>query len=118
MPSFLYLSSCSSCKRIMETLSLPKSVTLVDLKNYPLTAELLTHLYKATGSYEALINKRAQLFKQLGIDTKNLNEDQCKSLLLEHYTFVKRPILIDGAQVFVGNSPSVVLAAKKWLDEQ
>jgi arsenate reductase-like glutaredoxin family protein len=77
----------------------------------------LAILQKAVGSYEALINKRAQLFKQRQIDTKKLTEENAKNLLLDHYTFLKRPVLVYRNKVFVGNSKAVVAEAKKWVDE-
>ena len=47
--------------------------------------------------------------------TKNLTEIDFKNLILEHYTFLKRPILINDDQIFVGNSKSVVAAALESL---
>ena len=67
---------------------------------------------------EELINKRAQLFKQRNIDYKKLEEKDFKNLLLEHYTFIKRPILIYDEKIFVGNSTKTILKAIKFLNEQ
>ena len=117
MDYFLYLSSCSTCKRILGELLLPDSITLIDIKKEPLTHDLLKDLYESVRNYEALINKRAQLFKERNIDTQSLTEFSAIDLLLDHYTFLKRPILKYKDKVFVGNSKAVVSAAKKWLDE-
>lgn len=110
MKTFYYLSSCDSCKRILKTLELPPEIKLVDLKKHPLSVIELTHLYSQTESYEALLNKRAQKLK--GIDKATLTEDQIKALLLEHYTYVKRPILDLQGQLFIGNAKTTVEAAK------
>ena len=75
-------------------------------------------LHEKVGKYEELINKRAQLFKQRNIDYKKLEEKDFKNLLLEHYTFIKRPILIYDEKIFVGNSPKTILKAIKFLNEQ
>lgn len=117
MGFFLYLSSCSTCKRIMELLALPEDLKLIDIKKEPLDTDQLDFLYQNTGSYLALINRRAQLFKQRQIDTQQLTEDSAKNLLLEHYSFLKRPVLVYRDKVFVGNSKAVVAEAKKWIDE-
>ena len=101
----------------MEVLALPEEVRLIDIKKDPLCTDQLDFLYQNTGSYLALINKRAQLFKQQQIDTQKLTEDSAKNLLLEHYTFLKRPVLVYQDTVFVGNSKVVVAEAKKWIDE-
>jgi arsenate reductase len=117
MDFFLYMSSCSTCKRILETLQPPVELSLIDIKKNPLTESQLSILHAATGSYVSLINKRAQLFNQRGIDTKTLTEEDARALLLDHYTYLKRPVLVYRNQVFVGNSKSVVMDAKKWFDE-
>ena len=118
MNAFFYLSSCDTCKRIMNTLSLPATVTKVDLKKDPLTPDQLHALYTLSGSYEALINKRAQLYQQRNLKAQNLDEAQYKGLLLEHYTFLKRPVLIYDNHLFVGNSAKTIAAANTFLSEQ
>ena len=114
MHTFYYLSSCDTCKRIMKTLQLPSSVHLVDIKKTPLTEEDLSLLYSHTGSYEALLNKRAQKLKK--IDKNKLTEEIIKELLLTHYTFLKRPVLLHNNNLFIGNAASTVEAAKASLN--
>ena len=72
---------------------------------------------KLSGSYEALFSKRAQLYKKRNLKEKQLSEEDYRALLLEHYTFLKRPVLIYDENIFIGNSKPVVAAAKKWMDE-
>lgn len=113
MNVFYYLSSCDTCKRIQKTLDLPNSITTVDIKKHPLNAEQLEELYNITQSYESLLNKRAQKLKE--IDKTSLTEKKIKELLLTHYTFLKRPVLLYQKQLFVGNTKSVIEAAKTAL---
>lgn len=113
MQRFYYLSSCDTCKRIIKTLELPNTVTLVDIKKTPLQEAELEELYRHTKSYEALLNKRAQKLKE--IDKSILTEDKIKSLLLDHYTFLKRPVLVLGDELFVGNAKATIAAAKAAL---
>ena len=115
MHTFYYLSSCDTCKRIIKTLELPAYIRLVDIKKSPLTEEELSLLYSHTGSYEALLNKRAQKLKE--IDKNSLTEEKIKQLLLTHYTFLKRPVLLHNKRLFIGNAASTVEAAKAALDE-
>lgn len=117
MNYFLYLSSCDTCKRIIAELPLTQDVEMIDIKKNPITQNQLTDLYQATGSYVELINKRAQLFKKRLIDTQNISEETAKKLLLEHYTFLKRPVLVYQNRVFIGNSKATIAGAKNWLDE-
>ena len=117
MRIFYYLSSCDTCKRIAKELSIDNSITQIDIKKNPISNCQLVELYQITGSYEDLVNKRAQLFKHNNLKNQNLNEEGYRALLLEHYTFLKRPVLIYDENIFVGNSKAVVAAAKKWVNE-
>ena len=109
MRRFFYLSSCDTCKRILNELPMDESISQIDIKKNPITVSQLEVLYKMVGSYEALINKRAQLFKKLSLKDVKLNE---------HYTFLKRPVLLYDGHIFVGNSSKTISAAKSFLNEQ
>lgn len=114
MDKFYYLSSCDTSKRIMKTLELPSSIDLIDIKKTPLSEANLSSLYAHTASYEALLNKRAQKLKE--VDKNNLTEDKIKDLLLAHYTFLKRPVLLYNNRLFIGNATATIEAAKTALD--
>lgn len=118
MNFFLYLSSCDTCKRIQKELNLPREITLIDIKKYPLNSEQLSLLHEAAGSYESLINKRAQLLKQPHLKDIELTEDDYRDLLLDHYTFLKRPVLVYKNKYFIGNSKNTVEQARNWINEQ
>lgn len=117
MRVFYYLSSCSTCKKILQTLSLPATIQQVDIKKTPLNANTLEHLKRLSGSYEALFSKRAQLYKARNLKEKHLSEEDYKNLLLEHYSFFKRPVLCFDNNIFIGNSPKEVAAAQAFLNE-
>jgi arsenate reductase len=72
-------------------------------------------LKEQAGSYEALFNRRAQLYRGRGLHEKELSDEDYKELLLDHYTFIKRPILIYHGEAFIGNSKQVVADAKVAL---
>lgn len=118
MRQFYYLSSCDTCKRILNELKLKDTITQIDIKKNPLTTAQVEDLYKKVGRYEDLINKRAQLYKQRDLKEKNLSEQDYKTLLLEHYTFLKRPVLVYEEHIFVGNAAQIIAEAKAFLDEQ
>ena len=119
MRAFFYLSSCDTCKRIIKSLPLDKKgIELIDLKKNPLTPTQLDHLYALSECYEALFSKRAQLYKQRDLNNQNLTEKDYRTLLLEHYTFLKRPVLVYDAALFVGNAAKTVAEAKAFLNEQ
>lgn len=118
MPVFYYLSSCSTCKKILKTLPLTVNIQQIDIKKNPLGEVQLERLYKLSGSYEALFSRRAQLYKKRNLKDQKLGEKQYKQLLLEHYSFLKRPVLCYDRHIFIGNSPEVVAAANAFLNEQ
>ena len=90
-------------------------VQLKDIKTTPLSAEELDEMRGLAGSYEALFSKRARLYKERGLKNQNLSEDDFRRLILEHYTFLKRPVMLFKGEIFIGNSPKVVSAARKSL---
>lgn len=114
MHLFYYLSSCDTCKSIMKTLAINDDITPIDIKKDPLTAAQLEVLYQHSGSYEALLNKRAQKLKE--IDKSSLDEAAIKALLLSHYTFLKRPVLLYKDKLYIGNAKATIAEAKTALD--
>ena len=74
-----------------------------------ITAAQLEKMKEMAGSYEALFSRVALKYKTL--DPKPTKESEYKKLILEEYTFLKRPVIINGKQIFVGNSKKVVEAA-------
>ena len=107
-----YLSTCDTCKRIMNEWSLPPDVIQQDIKSNNISELQLEHAKKLAGSYEALFSKLARKFRADGHHLKTLNEEDYKRLILEEYTFLKRPVLIFKEQIFIGNAAKVVMAAK------
>ncbi|APG60687.1 arsenate reductase family protein [Christiangramia salexigens] len=115
MKKIYYLSTCDTCKRILKELELPDSFQLQDIKKDSITAEQLDHMKELSGSYESLFSRRARLYKERDLKNKNLDEGSYKDLILEHYTFLKRPVIIHGDKIFVGNSKKSVEAAKRSI---
>ena len=113
MKKIYHLGTCNTCQRIIAELELPDSFELQEIKS--ITEAQLDHMKDLAGNYETLFSKRAQLYRQRGLNEKVLTEDDFRSLILEHYTFLKRPVTIVGDQIFVGNSKKVVEAAKNTI---
>lgn len=111
MNTIYHLSTCDTCKRIIKKLDLPAGFVLQDIKKEPFTVARLDHLKQLAGSYEALFSRRAKLYKERDLKNEVLTEEDYKGFILEHYTFLKRPVVVFGEQIFIGNSPKVVEAA-------
>jgi len=103
MKKVYYLSTCSTCKKIMNDLDLSDFIKQ-DIKYNPITRSQLESLYNINSSYEALFSKRSKKYFSLSLKYKNLKEDDFKELILQEYTFLKRPVFILDKNIFVGNS--------------
>jgi len=115
MKKIYHLGSCSTCQRILKELEPLEGVVLQEIKTEPITPEQLEEMKNTAGSYEALFSRRAMLFRQRGLHEQRLSGEDYKNLILEHYTFLKRPVTIIANQIFIGNSKKMVEAAKEAL---
>ncbi len=105
MNKIYYLASCDTCRKIIKSLPNPDRLTFIDIKQNPLTENDLDELYQLSGSYEAMFSKKAQLYKSLDLKNKSLEEADYRKYLLEHYTFLSRPVFIIEGKIYIGNSP-------------
>lgn len=103
--------------RIIEELDLPEGFAFQDIKNEAITEAQIEEMRALTDSYESLFSKRARLYKELDLKNKSLSETDYKNYILEHYTFLKRPVILHKDQVFIGNSKKTVEAAKLAIHE-
>ena len=115
MKIIYYLSTCDTFKRILKELNPSGDFTLQDIKNDAVTLDQLEEMKILTGSYEALFSKRARLYKERGLKNQELTEVDYKELILEHYTFLKRPVIIADDLIFVGNSAKTIASAKEAI---
>ena len=113
MRKIYYLSACSTCTRIIDDLELKgKKFEFQDIKTEKITATQLAEMKKMAGSYEALFSRVALKYRALGLDKKQLAEEDYKNYILQEYTFLKRPVIITGNKIFVGNAKSTTAAVK------
>jgi|TARA_B100000795_G_C22629159_1_gene371934 arsenate reductase len=111
MKKIYHLKSCSTNVRILKEIGPGPEVELQNIKEQNIDAEMLDFLKEKVGSYEALFSKKAMKFRSMGLNEMNLSESHYKRYILEEYTFIKRPFMINGEEVFIGNSKDVVAAA-------
>lgn len=113
--TIFYLASCDTCRKIIKTL--PKGLNLAyhDIKQDPITVEQLEEMYQMAGSYEALFSKKAQLYKSMRLKDKNLGEDDYKKYILEHYTFLSRPVFVIANKIYIGNTQQNMLQVMKAI---
>jgi arsenate reductase len=111
MKKFFYLCTCDTCKRMMKELILT-DFEIIDIKKTPISPSDLKTARKTVDSYQDLFNKRARKLKELKIDLSQLDDSKIETLILEEYSFLKRPLLLDGEKVLAGNSKSTFAEMK------
>lgn len=115
MNKIYYLASCDTCRKIIKALPEGHNLVFHDIKQDPITEEQLDEMYQLSGSYEAHFSKKAQLYKSLGLKDKALTETDFKKYLLEHYTFLSRPVFIINGAIYIGNSQQNILQVHNAL---
>lgn len=118
MNTIYYLASCDTCRKIIK--SLPKGNDLVfhDIKQDPITEAELDQWRDLAGSYEALFSRKAQLYKSMDLKNKTLTEADYKKYILEHYTFISRPVFVIDGKIYIGNSQKNINEVLKVLGEK
>ena len=110
MKKIYYLKTCDTCKRILKQIKNIDQFQLQDIKEEPISMKQVEEMYELLGNYETLFSKRAKLYKEMGLKDENLTENDFKRYILEHYTFLARPVIIYNKDIFVGNSPKTIEA--------
>jgi arsenate reductase len=111
MKKIFHLSSCNTNQKILQQLKIGNDVELQDIKQKNIDVHTLDWIKEKVGSYEALFSKKAIKFRSLGLHEKQLSEEDYRNLILDEYTFLKRPFIINEDQVFIGNNKDTVAAA-------
>jgi arsenate reductase len=101
-----YLSSCSTCKRIIKEINFPSDLEWIDIKENPINEKDLDAVRSKMGSYEALFSKRAVKYAE----TKPflVDESAYRERLLKEYTFLKRPVIVYDDFISVGNDAKTI----------
>lgn len=103
MKKIYYLKTCDTCRRILKDMD-TSEFTLQEIKTEPITVKQLEELHKLTNSYEVMFSKRAKKYKQMDLKSQVLTEKDFRQLILDEYTFLKRPIILNKNEVYVGNT--------------
>ena len=115
MNKIYHLSTCSTCQRIIKELGDGAGFELQDIKTKNISAAALDAIKQKAGSYEALFSKRALKYRSMGLNEMTLTEKDYRRYMLEEYTFLKRPFILIGDEVFIGNAKKTVEEAKAAL---
>ena len=115
MKKIYFLKTCDTCTRILKSLNLD-GFKLQEIKTEPIKVTELEEMVALSGSYESLFSRRAKKYKQMDLKNQVLNESDYRQLILDEYTFLKRPVIIVDQEIFIGNSKKTIEALQKELN--
>src|SRR5688572_28848866 len=114
MKKIYHLGSCTTNQKILKDFRADKKgYEMQDIKTEKISPEQLKELRDIFGSYEALFSRRARKYKEMGLKNKKLTEDDYRDLILSEYTFLKRPVIIDGKKISIGSEKKTIEALMK-----
>jgi arsenate reductase-like glutaredoxin family protein len=114
MRKIYYLKTCDTCRRILKSIN-TEGFILQEIKTEPITVAQLEEMHTLTNSYEALFSKRSKKYSAMDLKNQALTEKDYKQLILDEYTFLKRPVIIVDKEIFVGNAKKTIEALKLFL---
>ena len=114
MKKVYFLQTCDTCRRILKEVN-TNGFERQEIKANNITVAQLEEMYALSGSYEALFNKRAKLYKAMDLKNQVLSESDYRQYLMDEYTFLKRPVFIIDEEIFIGNSKKVVENLKEKI---
>jgi arsenate reductase len=116
MKKIYHLGTCTTCQAIIkETRIDKKGFEMQDIKTEKITPAQLDEMKSKTGSYESLFSRRAMKYKEMGLKDIALTENDYRQLILDEYTFLKRPVVFINDKVFVGSEKKNVEMLKNAL---
>ncbi|MFM9006783.1 MAG: arsenate reductase family protein, partial [Flavobacteriales bacterium] len=102
MKKVYHLGNCGTNQRIIkEWGGKLKGFEMQDIKLEPITPAQIDEMKKLAGSYEALFSRVAMKYRSMGLNEMKLTEKDYRKYILEEYTFLKRPVMINGDRIFV-----------------
>lgn len=111
-----FLGSCSTCQEILKANGLEqRGFRMREIKTEPITPAELETMKRLAGSYEGLFSRRAIKYREMGLNKKELKEEDYRRLILDEYTFLKRPVVMTGEKIFIGSEKATKQALSDHL---
>jgi arsenate reductase len=114
MKKVYFLQTCDTCRRILKEVNLD-GFEKQEIKAHPITVNQLDEMYAISKSYENLFNKRAKLYKSMGLKNQEISEADYRQYILDEYTFLKRPVFMVDDEIFIGNSKKEIERLKAYI---
>jgi len=88
----------------------------IDIKKNNISPKDLDFIAKQHEGYEAVFSKRSRKYRAQGLHEQQLTEQDFRRLILEEYTFLKRPVWLTDDRAFVGKSKKVVADLVSYVE--
>lgn len=90
------LLNCSTCQKAVQYLqeSGVEIENFHDVKEDRLSRKEIKKLVEMVGGVEKLFSKRALKYRAMGLHERDLSEPEMIDLMIEEYTFIRRPVLV------------------------
>jgi arsenate reductase len=85
-----------------------------DIKARSITVEELEYMRSLSGSYEAYVQQKRILYKSM--DLKNKTNDDYRKYILEHYTFISRPVSSNSSTKFILEHTTKHIASNESIE--
>lgn len=109
MKKIYHLANCTTCQIILKEISAQeKGYKFQNIKEEKITPAQLEEIKNLAGRYEVLFSRRALKYKALNLKDKNLSETDYRDLILQEYTFLKRPVIINGKKISIGSEKKTI----------
>ena len=119
MKKVYWLSTCTTCRKILKDVkALKLGFETQDIATEKISPDQLTEMKKFAGSYDALFSRRAINYREMGLKDVNLQENDLKKLILQEYTFLKRPVFLVNDRIFAGSEKKTIIELKKYLNRE
>ncbi len=103
-----HLKTCDTCRKAIKAIKAAGHIPeLIDVRADGVPAADLAKVVQAVG-YENLLNTRSTTWR--GLDTaekEDIDLDKALSLMGEHPTLIKRPVIMDGEKITIGWAEAV-----------
>jgi arsenate reductase len=101
-----WLPHCTTCQKAVQYLEKKghSVATFRDLKGDPLDRKEVERLAKLVGGADELFSRRARKYRSMNLSERELSSDEMIQLMIDDYTFIKRPVLLCDKRALSGFS--------------
>lgn len=102
--TMFWLPHCTTCQKAVKYLEQKGCVIAKfrDIKHDPLSRSDVKRLTKLVGGADELFSRRARKYREMNLSDRELSPDEMIQLMVDEYTFIKRPVLVCDGQATAG----------------